>query len=156
MKASSLDRLSARLRDYNALATIGISQDPHPDTFFESAVSHVPRASIVCDAPGDHLADVSMVLLKPRNPLGWGPFRIWLGSVLDAFGPRLLRLKGRLTFDGMHASLVIQAVHHTFYPVVEAPNRPGESAEDFLVLIFDGAAPLDLGAGFEAMGFARS
>ena len=73
----------------------------------------------------------------------------------DAFGPDLLRLKGRLTFEDSPASLIIQAVHHTFYPVIEDPEGAPQDKPDFLVLILATAGPpLGLTDLIEEGGFA--
>ena len=81
-------------------------------------------------------------MLRPRGDLSWPAFTTWLGSVLERHGDVLLRLKGCLRFSGQPALIVIQAVHHTFYPVAEL--TPGTDCEPFLVLMFEGPVPVDL------------
>ena len=153
VEPATVARLAGRLTHRNPLATIGTSDDPHPDDLFEAAIRPFKHRTMICDAPGDHLAAVTTVLLRPHRPLVWTPFRIWLAAVIDAVGPQLLRLKGRLTFDGGSAAVILQAVHHTFYPVVEDRTGPDAGAQDFLVLIFDGAPPRSLGDSWTVGGF---
>ena len=100
------------------------------------------RSGFACDPAETHLAGVSRLVLRPRGDLSWPVFTTWLGSVLERHGDALLRLKGCLRFSGQPAPLVIQAVHHTFYPVAEAPQ--GTDCEPFLVLMFEGPVPAEL------------
>ena len=43
--------------------------------------------------------------------------------------------------------MIVQAVHHTFYPLVEAPDS-ADIAEGFLVLIIAGQLKADVVQGF--------
>ncbi len=149
-------RLSARLGELNPLATIGSSQRLDVEAIFARSATGPRRSVLICDAPDDHLVGVSTILLKPGKPLGWTSFKIWLGSLLATSGDQLLRLKGRLTFDNAAARFIIQAVHHTFYPVVEDATTATGASEDFLVLIFEGPAPPDLTARCAEIGFVGS
>ena len=137
----AVEVLAKELKRLNPLATVGASRDATPDLLFRRETPRFDKPFFLCDEPSDHLVDISTVVLRPSRPLAWTRFKIWLSKVLDAFGPDLLRLKGRLTFDGASASLIVQAVHHTFYPVIEDPAGPVDGAQDVLVLIFDGASP---------------
>ena len=136
-----VEALAAELKRLNRLATLGASGSATPDLLFQRETPRLERSAFVCDEPSDHLADISTLVLRPNRPLAWVCFKIWLSKVLDTLGPNLLRLKGRLTFEESAASLVIQAVHHIFYPVVEDPEAVTDGTQDFLVLIFDAAAP---------------
>ena len=137
----AVEALAAELRRLNPLATLGASGSAAPDLLFRRGSARYGRPVFLCDEPSDHLADISTVVLRPRHPLDWTRFRIWLSKVLDAFGPDLLRLKGGLKFDDSASRLIIQAVHHTFYPVIEDPEDARTDESDFLVLIFAGASP---------------
>ena len=64
-------------------------------------------------------------------------------------------MKGRLRFADTPARLIVQAVHHTFYPVIEDPEGAAHDRPEFLVLIFAGAAPpLGLDDLIDEGGFA--
>jgi G3E family GTPase len=140
--------LRDQLHGLNPLAEVrqtdGVIQ---PDWLFLPVVARPPRSSLFCVEGSDHLAGIATLLLRSQTPLAWTPFRLWLSKVLDAYGPRLLRLKGCLTFDAFEGPVIIQAVHHSFYPVEPAPCR----GDDFLVMIFDGPAPSDVATDFGAM-----
>ena len=126
-----------------SIATLARSDVVDPELVFRRDAFPRSRAAFLCDEPSDHLGGISTVLLRACHPLSWARFRVWLGELLDRSGARLLRLKGRLTFDAGEGSVIIQAVHHTFYPVVEAPPRRDDDREDVLVLILDGPVDRD-------------
>ena len=150
-----VETLAKELKRLNPLATLGPSGGASADLLFRRGTSRFERSAFLCDEPSDHLAGISTLVLRPSRPLAWIRFKIWLSKVLDAFGPDLLRLKGRLTFEESKASLIVQAVHHTFYPVVEDPEAATDGTQDFLVLIFDGASPpIGLADLVEEGGFA--
>ncbi|UDL94761.1 GTP-binding protein [Lichenihabitans sp. PAMC28606] len=150
---STFASLARRLGRLNALASIGISHDAHPDDLFERAVAPFRHRPLLCDTPDDHLAAITTVLLKPHRPLAWTPFKIWLARLIETEAPHLLRLKGRLAFDGAATRVILQAVHHTFYPVIEDPTGVAQDAQDFLVLIFSGPSPLGFNQSCGKEGF---
>jgi G3E family GTPase len=125
----------------NPLAVIRQSDDViEPDHLFRRTATRPIRPSISCDSGSDHLAGTTTLVLRPERLLTWTAFQTLINDVLNEFGPRLLRLKGRLSFDAHKTPVIIQAVHHTFYPIVEAPPGSGDD-EGFLILIFDDAVP---------------
>ena len=138
--SATVEALALQLRRLNPLATIGTSRGVAPGLLFRRETPRVARSTFLCDEPSDHLADIATVVLRQRRPLEWTGFKIWLSQVLDAHGPDLLRLKGRLRFGNSPSSVIVQAVHHTFYPVIEDPAGDTHKA-DFLVLIFACASP---------------
>ncbi len=141
--------LERRLAGLNPLATTRLADPlPHPDLLFSAGIGGPPRSSVTCDETDAHLDRISSLVLRAAHPLAWAPFKIWLGGVLDATGAKLLRVKGRVAFADQPAPVIIQAVHHSFYPVVAAPPTTGDNRESFLVLIFDGPAPSGLERGF--------
>jgi G3E family GTPase len=147
--AGSIAVLRERLTALNPLATLRYSQDvDEPDLIFERAATR-PRSTFFCDEATGHLTGISTLLLRAETPLIWLSFKLWLSQVLDNFGPQLIRLKGCLTFDANPAPVIIQAVHHTFYPIVEAPAGADRREDGFLVLIFEGDIPPELAQGFE-------
>ena len=155
VSGGAVEALTTELRRLNPLATLGTSGDATPNLLFRRETPRFEKPVFLCDEPSDHLAGISTVVLRPNGPLSWTRFKIWLAKVLDAFGPDLLRLKGRLTFEDSPASLIIQAVHHTFYPVIEDPEGAPQDKPDFLVLILATAGPpLGLTDLIEEGGFA--
>jgi hypothetical protein len=62
-----------------------------------------------------------------------------------------MRIKGQLSFQGYSTPLIIQAVHHTFYPVAEADAGADTPERNVLVLIFEGEAPQGLEEAFSRL-----
>ncbi len=143
--------LARRLVALNPLATLDSSRSIEPDRLFGRDGGAPSRSSFACDEPSEHVDGISTIVLRPSSDLYWRPFQIWLGGLLDSHGDRLLRLKGRLTFvDRPTGAVIIQAVHHHFYPLVALA---GETSDDFLVLIFEKAIGSDLAGAIEASQF---
>lgn len=120
-----------------------------PDLFFERTAERPARSGFACEPEPHHLADIGTIVLLSDGPLSWRRFQIWLNDLLERFGPVILRLKGSLCFDGSSTKFIVQAVHDSFYPIVEAPSHMAQVA-DFLVLITDGQLPADLSKNFAA------
>ncbi len=147
--AATVAALKTQLSRLNPVAVLRESRagdDDGADLFRRDTVRPT-RSALVCEGISDHLARISTLVLKAEKPLSWARFRIWLSEVLDESGDRVLRLKGRLTFDGAERPVIVQAVHHSFYPLVETSDP--NDIEAFLVFIFDGAAPPRIAEGFE-------
>lgn len=137
--ADEIAALLARLAALNGLAAVTRSHDVDPDAMFRRGDSRSPFS---CDEPTDHLNGISTVVLTAKRRLAWPAFQMWIADILDRAGSQLLRLKGRLTFDTAGGAVIVQAVHHVFYPLVEAPA--GSGGDDFLVLIFAEPIPADV------------
>ena len=143
--------LAGRLVALNPLATIDDNATIRPDSLFGRDGTAPARSNFACDEPSDHIDQIGKIIIRPSGDLHWRPFQIWLSQILDAYGDHLLRLKGRLTFaDRVGSPVIIQAVHHHFYPVVELA---GESLNDFIVLIFEKAIGSELAHAIEASQF---
>jgi G3E family GTPase len=150
--APAVKALERRLAALNPLAPIRRSDDGVTPAFlFSRASTAMARSGLQCDAALDHLEGVSSVLLRPERRLAWTAFQAWLHALLNTFGARIMRIKGQLLFQGHAAPLIIQAVHHTFYPIAEAQIGEDEPTTSFLVLLFEGPAPAGLEAAFLAL-----
>ena len=130
--------LARGLDALNGLATVTRSDAVDPEIVFARQGLRPSGMRFRCDEASDHLTGISTRVLRPNHNLAWSAFRIWLHGLLEVTGSQLLRLKGRLTFDEATGSVIVQAVHHIFYPLVEAPAGIDDEG-DFLVVIFDGA-----------------
>ncbi len=126
--------LMGRLGDLNPLAAIERTANVRPDRLFERDGQAPIRSTFACDEGFDHLAGIETLVLRPSRDLYWRPFQIWLGTILERYGDHVLRLKGRLSFADVSSSVVIQAVHYHFYPIIPISGR---NHDEFLVLIFD-------------------
>ncbi len=150
--ATKVVALTSQLAALNPLATVEDSRNVEPDRLFRRDFGAPSRSNFACDEPSEHIEQISTIMLRPSRKLLWRPFQIWLGGILDAYGDHLLRLKGQLTFaDQLTKAVVIQAVHHHFYPVIELA---GETSDDFLVLIFERAISSELTRAIEVSQFS--
>jgi G3E family GTPase len=141
--------IGERLAGLNPLASVRLTAPlPRPDLLFAAGIGEPPRSSVTCDEASAHLDRISTLVLRAARPLSWTRFRIWVGRALDDAGDRILRVKGCVAFADQSAPVVIQAVHHSFYPVVAAPPTMSHDGDSFLVLIFDGPVPPGLEQGF--------
>lgn len=142
--------LQQQVADANPLASIRwFPADAVPDFLFERTAQRPIGSSFACVPGSNHLEQICTTVLKPEEPLSWRKFQVWLSDLLERFGPVMLRLKGCLRFDDLAARVIVQAVHQTFYPIVEGPGQT-ENAVDFLVLITVGNLPADAAQGLEA------
>ena len=148
-KLDRIDRASVRplgrqLRALNPLARVTPVGRASLNAIFNRATSRLPPSMLVCDETSPHLEDISTVVLRATGVLDWIAFRNWLATVLDECGDRLLRLKGCLSFDAFEHPVVLQAVHHAFYPLVEATGFSAKPDAGFLLLIIEGSVPSKL------------
>jgi G3E family GTPase len=147
--AEAVAALERRLAMFNPVALMRRTDNRvEPAFLFGLARAPTIRSTLYCDTVSDHLVGVSSVLLRPKRPLAWVAFQAWLHALLNIFGSRVMRIKGQLSFQGYSTPLIIQAVHHTFYPVAEAEVDEDTAARNFLVLVFEGDAPKGLDEAF--------
>ncbi len=152
VEAEAIHRLELRLAMLNPLAPVLRGENGSvPGFLLNLWEASATRSHLRCDTVTDHLAGISSIVLRTGRRLSWEVFRAWLHALLNDFGNRIMRVKGQLTFEGHAAPLVIQAVHHSFYPVTEAPVDTGTTGGNFLVLIFEGEAPPGLAEAFDTL-----
>jgi G3E family GTPase len=144
-----IEMLESQLTRLNPLAPVGRSdKGVTPAFLFSRATAAITRSSLWCDTVVDHLEGISSVVLRPERQLAWPAFQSWLNALLETFGSRLMRIKGQLSFEGYLTPVIIQAVHHTFYPITEAHREENTPEFNFLVLLFEGDAPQGLQEAF--------
>jgi G3E family GTPase len=152
VEPQTIEELRRRLAMLNPLApTCRGDTGVTPDFLFSRDTVPLARSHLRCETVLDHLDGVSSVLLRPERPLAWGAFQTWLNALLTSNGRQLMRIKGQLLFQGYTTPLIIQAVHHTFYPVAEAPPDDDGAEHAFLLLVFEGDAPDGLEEAFGAV-----
>ncbi len=114
----------------------------------------VRRTGLLCDEPSDHLADDLDDRAAAEPPAGLDPVQDLACDKSSTLSARTFSAsRGACAFEDTPASLIVQAVHHTFYPVVADPGGEAQGRPDFLVLIFSGAAPPGLALFAEEGGF---
>ena len=158
-RASAADQagLAQSLRAINPAAFVGTSLfgDAAAHELFAATVWRAPqrRSAEAVDPECGHAGNIRSTTLLCDGVLHWPTLQRWLASLLDGAGDGLLRLKGILTVAGCDRPVVLQAVHHTLYPVEMLPAWR-ESRTSTLVLISDRALPAGLEAGFRACAAA--
>ena len=144
--------LERTLRALNPVASVGTSLfgDAAAEDLFAPATPRIRRLTAeAVGPPTAHREGIHCHELTCADPLHWAPLQRWLASLLDREGDVLLRLKGILDVAGCDAPVVLQAVHHTVYPVETLPAWPGERASA-LVLISQRPLPPGVEDGFRA------
>ena len=149
--------LSQRLQTLNPVATVGTSRfgDAAMNDLFGPASWRTPakRWAEPVGLPG-HADAVTCITLTCDQPLDWRSLQRWLAALLAASGDSLLRLKGILDIAGSALPVVLQAVHHTVYPI-EILTRWPAARSSVLVLIADHPLSPDLQPNFEGCAMTR-
>ena len=138
--------IARRLRALNPIASRGRSRFGDADTapLFAPATPSLRTGRFRADDGADHLNGIATCVLTENRKLAWPRVQRWLAALLARSGDRLLRLKGILDLVGQDRPVVIQAVHHSFYPIEMLPSWRHGQAASTLVLITMGDLPPDL------------
>ena len=149
--------LDAAIRALNPIARLGGSLfgDAAEQDLFAPASWQPPspRTAEAVGPPPGHNDAIASVVLQCDLPMRWTLLQRWLAALLDRHGDSLLRLKGIIDVAGHDRPMVLQAVHHTVYPVETLAAWNGNRTSR-LVLISQGALPDELDAGFQACAAA--
>jgi G3E family GTPase len=94
--------------------------------------------------------EVDSISLKSEKLLDIDKFDEWMGSVLAAHGPALLRSKGILAFKNNDQRFVFQSVHMVKEGLFQRPWKSGEARESRIVFIGRKLPKEELKKGFEA------
>lgn len=144
--------LQRLLRALNPVASIGTSLfgDAAAEDLFVPISPRVPSRRLTAEAvePSTaHHDGIHCGQFLCGNPLRWELLQRWLAGLLEREGDVLLRLKGILDVAGCEQPVVLQAVHHTVYPIEMLPAWRGGRAST-LVLISQRSLPPETEAGF--------
>jgi G3E family GTPase len=152
VETRAIEVLQERLAAMNPLAPIRHGNNGATPAFlFSRAAAPSAMSGLRCETVSDHLAGISSVLLRPRRALAWPAFQAWLNTLLNTYDSRIMRIKGQLMFEGHATPLIVQAVHHTLYPIAEAQVDEDSAGDMFLMLVFEGDAPPGLEKTFAAL-----
>lgn len=78
--------------------------------------------------------EVQSTALAFNIPLDWPAFGVWLGMLLHAHGPNVLRIKGLLDI-GDAGPVVMNAAQHVVHPPEHLAAWPVQERRSFLVFI---------------------
>lgn len=82
------------------------------------------RGAAAVHAPARHDDQIQSYVLTFDEPLDWLGFSDGLGLILQAYGERILRVKGLLNVAGDPLPRVVQCVQHVAYPPSSLPAWP--------------------------------
>ena len=141
-----LERL---LRTLNPIASIGVSLfgDGAANDLFAPRLLTRRLVAEAVEPSTAHHDGVHCGQFHCGKPLNWASLQRWLAALLEREGDVLLRLKGILDVAGCDQPMVLQAVHHTVYPIEMLPAWQCDPTST-LVLISQRALPPGIEAGF--------
>lgn len=84
---------------------------------------------------GAHLDDISSFVFKSERPFDHARLDEFLGSLIQVYGPRMLRYKGVLWVNGAERKVVFQGVHQTMGSDLGGKWNPGEQRGSKIVFI---------------------
>ena len=87
-------------------------------------------------ASGHHSDDIAAFVFKSKRPFDTAKLDEFLGSVVQVFGPRMLRYKGVLLMEGADRKVVFQGVHQIMGTDIGA--KWGENEERGSKMVFIG------------------
>lgn len=103
----------------------------------------------------EHSEGIGSFCLRSMQPLIWEDFSSWLNTQLTRDGERILRVKGILDVAGQTKPLLINGVHHVFYPATELAAWPGAGRQSDLVFIGRDLDAKAIRESFDAMATAN-
>lgn len=106
------------------------------------------RAAATLETPLAPHPDVQSATLGFSGPLDWPAFAIWLGMLLDAHGPDMLRIKGLLDI-GEAGPVVLNTAQHTVHSPEHLASWPQGTNEPYLVFIMRGIDPARVARSLE-------
>ncbi|MDQ2801499.1 MAG: GTP-binding protein [Pseudomonadota bacterium] len=107
------------------------------------------RALATLEPPLAPHPEVQSATLGFSGPLDWPAFSVWLGMLLEAHGPNMLRIKGLLDI-GDAGPVVLNTAQHTVHPPEHLSAWPQGSREPYLVFITRGIDPARIARSLEA------
>jgi G3E family GTPase len=126
------ESLRAIIRALNATAPMDVAM-PDTETLF------APGARLLPDAVAQHTGGIESTVVYRTAPVPAAGLTLWLQSLAEHCGARLLRLKGLVDIAEMPGRpAVIHAVQHVIAPLDWLDRWPGEDRRSRIVLIGEG------------------
>ena len=126
------------LKGFNLNAKLDIdpeflSADPHAHEHHDHDHAH----GEACDHPHHHHHDddVKSFVFRSHRPFHAARLEDFLGSIVQVYGPRMLRYKGVLYMKGTERKVVFQGVHQLMGSDLGPPWAPGEKKGSKMVFI---------------------
>ncbi|PPQ35681.1 CobW family GTP-binding protein [Rhodopila globiformis] len=142
----AVSRCRMRVRQLNPTARITVSRlgdgsDALAPT--RGAVRGLPP-----EAPAAPHSEVQSTALGFNAPLDWPAFGVWLGMLLQARGPDVLRIKGLLDI-GDAGPVVMNVAQHVVHPPEHLAAWPADADGSYLVFITRGIDPARIADSLE-------
>ncbi|GAB0117613.1 CobW family GTP-binding protein [Acidisoma sp. 7E03] len=155
--ADELVAVEARIRAINALAPIVRSEKSNVpiETVLERRAFDLNRIlaldpDFLESDEHEHNEDINSMSFTVSKPLDPQKFNAWIGTVLNAQGPDLLRTKGILDYAGENRRFAFQAVHMIADGDFIGPWKEGEPRQSRIVFIGRNLNRPQLRRGFES------
>jgi G3E family GTPase len=87
------------------------------------------------DLDHEHDDDITSFVFRESRPLDLARVEDFLGSIVQVYGPNLMRYKGVLNVQGVTRRVVFQGVHMMMGSDAGAPWKPGDARESKMVFI---------------------
>ena len=137
-----VESLRRRLVQMNPRAKIGEAQHGQAGVddildirgFNLNAILEI-EPDFLTDVEHEHDDDVTSFVFRETRPMDLESLEDFLGSIVQVYGPQLMRYKGVLNIAGVPQRIVFQGVHMLMGSDVGAPWNPGEARESKLVFI---------------------
>jgi len=136
-----------RVRQLNPTARITVSRLGDGADVLAPAAGAVRGLQPGASSGAPH-ADVQSTALGFNRPLDWSAFGVWLGMLLQARGPDVLRIKGLLDI-GDAGPVVMNVAQHVVYPPEHLAAWPADADSSYLVFITRGIDPARIADSLE-------
>jgi G3E family GTPase len=151
----TVSRCRMRVRQLNPTARITVSRLGDGSDALAPAQGTVRGLPPDGDAPGAPHAEtaaphgeVQSIALGFSAPLDWSAFGVWLGMLLQARGPDVLRIKGLLDI-GEAGPVVMNVAQHVVHPPEHLTAWPADADCSYLVFITRGIDPACIAESLE-------
>ncbi|WP_428422034.1 CobW family GTP-binding protein [Methylibium sp.] len=126
------------LRGFNLNAKLDIDPDFLKTDEHDHPHDHDHEDGEHCDHPSHHHAhddDVKSFVFRSNRPFNPAKLEDFLGTMVNVYGPRMLRYKGVLRVQGFDKKVIFQGVHQLMGSDVGPAWAPGETRSSKMVFI---------------------
>ncbi|BAL97706.1 CobW family GTP-binding protein [Rubrivivax gelatinosus] len=125
------------IKGFNLSAKLDIDPDFLADQAHGHDHHHHHHDGEACDHPSHHAHDddVKSFVFRAKRPFSPAKLEDFLGSVVQVYGPKMLRYKGVLYMKGSDRKVVFQGVHQLMGSDLGPKWAPGEDKLSKLVFI---------------------
>ena len=148
----AIARHRIRVRQLNPTARISVSRVGDASEVLAPAEGatrlHTLSSDGAAGAPPAPHGGVQSIALGFSAPLDWPAFGVWLGMLLHAHGPDVLRIKGLLDI-GDAGPVVMNVAQHVVHPPEHLPTWPAGADRSYLVFIVRNLDPARIAESLE-------